>query len=348
VPVVDPDPGLIAAGPEALDALLADHLGGPLLVRFPADALARADPRRLRPWLRATPVATLGIGTPPPDHRDALDCWVDDPGTADRLTAGFARAPLAAWTAALLVRAAPAGVWSGLVAESTAYSMLQGGPEFAAWRTGHAGTPTEDDAPRVRVTEEHGHTVVTLTRPGRHNAVDTRMRDELDAALAALDPGRGPVILRGDGPSWCSGGDLDEFATFPDPVAAHVVRLTRSLALRFHALERRLVVALHGACLGAGIELAAFAARVVAADDARIGLPELGLGLVPGAGGTVSIPRRSGRSVLLRLLWGGEPVDAHRARRWGLVDEVVPPTRLADRAHEVAAELAAELASGRR
>jgi enoyl-CoA hydratase/carnithine racemase len=345
VPVVDLDPGLVAAGPAAVGAALADRIGEPLLVRFPADGLARADERLLRPWLRTAPVATLGVGEAPRAYRDALDCWVGDAATAGRLGDGFDRAPLAALTAALLVRSAPTGVWPGLVAESTAYSMLQGGPEFAAWRASRTATPADaptldaDDAPRVRVRVEHGHTVVTLTRPARHNAVDVRLRDELDAALGTLAEARGPVILRGEGPSWCSGGDLDEFATFPDPARAHLVRLTRSLAGRVHALERRLVVAVHGACLGAGIELAAFAARVVAADDVRIGLPELGLGLVPGAGGTVSIPRRAGRSTLLRLLWAGDPIDAHRARRWGLVDEVVPPARLVERSHELAAEL---------
>ena len=339
MPVVDLDPGLIAAGPAAVEAALADHAGAPVLARFGAEALATAGERvtrALRAWLRTTPVATMGIGDAPRELRDALDCWVADPVAADRIAAGFERAPLAGVTVALLARDTVGGVWPGLVAESTAYSMLQGGPEFAAWRAEHPAHPAGDDAPRVRVTQERGHTVVTLTRPGRHNALDARLRDELDAALAALVETRGAVIVRGEGPSFCSGGDLDEFASFPDPAAAHVIRLTRSLAWRFHQLERRLVVGLHGACLGAGIELPAFAARVVATDDARIGLPELGIGLIPGAGGTVSIPRRAGRQALLRMVWDGQPVDAHRARRWGLVDEIVPPTRLVDRLHEVA------------
>lgn len=337
MPVVDVDPGLTAAGPAAIEAGLADHAGQPVLVRLDADALAASDERAMRAWLRTAPVATLAIGEPPRALRDAVDCWVAEASTADRLADGFARAPLAGVTAALLVRDAPVGVWPGLVAESTAYSMLQGGPEFAAWRDGRRASPAGDREPRVRVAVERGHTVVTLTRAARHNALDARLRDELDAALAALDGGREPVIVRGEGPSFCSGGDLDEFASFPDPVSAHVIRLTRSLAWRFHRLERRLVVGLHGACLGAGLELPAFAGKVVTTDDARLGLPELGLGLVPGAGGTVSIPRRAGRAVLLRMVWGGETVDAYRARRWGLVDEVVPPSRLDDRLHELAA-----------
>ena len=336
--VVDLDPGLTAAGPAAIDAALGDSIGAPLLVRFDAAALAAGEVRALRAWFRSAPVATMGIGAAPADLRDALDLWVDDAAAADRVARGFERAPLAGVAAALLTRVPPTGVWPGLVAESTAYSMLQGGPEFAAWRASRAAKPVDDaDEPRVQVGDVRGHHVVTLTRGARHNALDSRLRDQLDTALADVAArDQRPIIVRGDGPSFCSGGDLDEFASFPDPASAHVIRLSRSLAWRFHRLERRLVVGLHGACLGAGLELPAFAARVVATDDARFGLPELGLGLVPGAGGTVSIPRRASRRALLTLLWDGEPIDPYRAKRWGLVDEVVPPTRLDDRLHEIA------------
>jgi enoyl-CoA hydratase/carnithine racemase len=341
VAVVDLDPRVVAAGPTAVEAALADVAGEPVLVRFPAAGLAAADERGLRTWLRTAPAATMGVGDAPRAFRDALDLWVTDPDTADRLGRGFSRAPLAGVTVALLVRNGANGVWPGLVAESTAYSMLQGSPEFAAWRAARRPTSSDDRTPRVQVEVEGGHTVVTFTRPGRHNAIDARFRDELDDVLAAAAAGRGAVIVRGAGASFCSGGDLDEFGSLPDPATAHVVRLSRSLAWRFHELGRRLVVGLHGACLGAGIELPAFAAHVVAADDARIGLPELGMGLLPGAGGTVSIPRRAGRHALLELVWDGEPIDAYRARRWGLVDEVVPPSRLDDRLVEIAATISA-------
>src|SRR5262249_36655696 len=253
----------------------------------------------MRRWLRTAPAATLATGEAPRPVREAVDVVVADRATADRIADGFARAPLAGVTAALLVRDPPVGVWPGLVAESTAYSLLHAGPEFAAWRAARAARPpTDDHTPRVRVSRDGGHTVVSLTRGARHNALDVRLRDELDAALAAAADRHRPVIVRGEGPSFCSGGDLDEFASFPGPASAHLIRLSRSLAWRFHELERRLVVGLHGSCLGAGIELAAFAGKVIASDDARIALPELGLGLVPGAGGTVSIPRRASRSEL--------------------------------------------------
>ena len=178
---------------------------------------------------------------------------------------------------------------------------------------------------------------IVLSRADRHNALDARMRDEL---YAALDEARSQpdvtLVLRGDGPSFCSGGDLDEFGTAPGPVESHAVRLGRSLARLLWEMRDRTVVGIHGSCLGAGIELSAFAGRVVAAEDARIGLPELDLGLIPGAGGTVSIPRRSGSRVLLDLLLSGGTVDAGTARSRGLVDEIVPGDRLRARLLELA------------
>ncbi|HYT40119.1 MAG TPA: enoyl-CoA hydratase/isomerase family protein, partial [Acidimicrobiia bacterium] len=81
---------------------------------------------------------------------------------------------------------------------------------------------------------------------------------------------------------------------------------------------------LHGACIGAGIEMAAFAGRVIAHIDAVISLPEVGLGLIPGAGGTVSLPRRIGRHRTAELALGGGPIDAPTAQKWGLVDAIDP------------------------
>jgi enoyl-CoA hydratase/carnithine racemase len=193
--------------------------------------------------------------------------------------------------------------------------------------------------PRVRVEATGAVTEIVLARPDRHNALDVAMRDALDAALGDAAWRNGAILVRGDGPSFSSGGDLDEFATFPDPATAHLVRLLRSPAGRFASLHERLVVAIHGTCLGAGIELAAFADHVVAADDARIGLPEQSIGLVPGAGGTVSIARRAGRRTVLELLLRDGTITAAQARDRGLVDEVVPLDRLRARALEIAESL---------
>ncbi len=89
-------------------------------------------------------------------------------------------------------------------------------------------------------------------------------------------------------------------------------------------LGARTTAYVHGACVGSGIELAAFTARVVAAADTRIALPEIGLGLVPGAGGTVSLTRRIGRLRTAWLAFSGTTIDAATALEWGLVDDLEP------------------------
>lgn len=336
MPVVTLGARLLGTGPDALRAAVVDHMGDALLIRFD-DAPAALEPLAAE-WLRRLPALTLAVGDDVPS--DAFDLVTDDPGTADGWCEAFARSPHAAQAAALLVRHPPRDVWSALVAESFVYSMLQGGPDFARWRAENPASPIHDGEPRVRIDQRDRITEIVLTRPERHNALDARLRDELFDALRAAGASEDPVVVRGEGPSFCSGGDLDEFGTFPDPVRANEIRLGRSVAWYFHDLAPRLVVAIHGACLGAGIELPAFAGHVVSADDARIGLPELGLGLVPGSGGTVSITRRSGRARLLQLLLSDHTLDAGTAQAWGLIDEVVPKARLEDRAFEIAEMLA--------
>jgi enoyl-CoA hydratase/carnithine racemase len=165
---------------------------------------------------------------------------------------------------------------------------------------------------------------IVLDRPRVRNALDSAMRDALVEALAvaAHDPSVAVVHLRGAGDSFCSGGDLDEFGSRSDPATAHLVRLLASPARSMAEVADRLVVHLHGDAVGSGIELAAFAGRVEAARSTRIRLPEVGLGLIPGAGGTVSLPRRIGRHRTLRLALDTGSIDAETALGWGLVDEV--------------------------
>jgi enoyl-CoA hydratase/carnithine racemase len=250
----------------------------------------------------------------------------DDP-VLDRVEENLAARPIAATTLALLLRGAPRrSVSDGLVAESAAYSVLQSGPEFAAWRAANPPRSDHDDGPRVQTRRAGSTLVIVLTRPQRLNALDAQMRDELvDAlALAAVDPGITNVEWRGEGRSFCAGGDLDEFGTRPDPASAHVVRLQRSLGRALAHLEKPTATYLHGPCMGSGVELAAFTSTVVAAPDTTLALPEIGLGLVPGAGGTVSLTRRIGRLRTALLAFSAEPIDATTAKEWGLVDRIEP------------------------
>jgi hypothetical protein len=247
---------------------------------------------------------------------------------ATAITTRMAATPLAAVTLAVALRGSERrSVGDGLAAESAAYSMLLAGREFAAWRRDH---PTRlaahrRDDPPLRL-HRHGATLdVTLDRPHVRNAWSTAMRDAMVEALqlAAADRTIEHIEVRGAGPSFCSGGDLDEFGTFPDPVVAHATRLARSPARLLAMLGDRVTSHLHGACFGAGIELPAFGRQVIAAPDTTIALPELSMGLVPGAGGTVSLPRRIGRHRTALLALSGIPIDAATALEWGLVDRIV-------------------------
>lgn len=249
----------------------------------------------------------------------------DDP-MLDAVVEMVATRPLAAVALAILLRASERrSVEDGLAAESAVYSLLQSGPEFAQWRRHQRRpSPPDDVEPPVLVDRVDDELHIVLNRPHRHNAVTTALRDGLADALgvAVADDTIRAVHLSGNGPSFCSGGDLAEFGSFPDPSTAHVTRLTRSPARLTHALAPRLHAHLHGACMGAGIELAAFADHVIAAPDTVIALPEVQLGLIPGAGGTFSIPRRIGRHRTAALALSGTSIDATTALTWDLVDEV--------------------------
>jgi enoyl-CoA hydratase/isomerase-like protein len=234
--------------------------------------------------------------------------------------------PTAAATLARVLRLTPTlDVAAALEVESLAYSMLLAGPEFRHWLGQRPEPPSRaDEIDVVLVGRSGGVLHVTLNRPRVHNAFNAAMRDALVEALtvAELDWSVGTVELAGNGPSFCSGGDLGEFGTADDPVRAHLVRTTRSVAASMHRLRDRLTVRVHGACVGAGVELPSFARRVVAGEDATFRLPEVAMGLIPGAGGTVGLPGRIGPARTLLLALSGLTLPAADAVRWGLVDSI--------------------------
>jgi hypothetical protein len=252
---------------------------------------------------------------------------VDDPvAAADELYRAIVASPRSAMSLARLLRlTADAPVTDGLAAESAVYSMLLAAPEFARWLAERRPPrPARQTRPAVLITRQDGVLAVTMNRPDRHNAFDRFVRDGLVDALdlAIADPTVRRVDLRGEGPSFCSGGDLAEFGTSADVSTAHLVRLDRSVAARVHHCRDRVVAHLHGACIGAGIEIPSFAGQVIARQDTTIRLPELGMGLVPGAGGTVGLPRRIGRWRTAYLALSGATLDPWTARKWGLVDAI--------------------------
>lgn len=223
-----------------------------------------------------------------------------------------------------------ASAFGGLITESLAYSTLQSGGEFARWLA-ERGPATAPQLPDPVQAHRDGNTLhVRFNRPQRHNAFSTDARAALLEALevARLDPSVDEVVLGGNGKSFCSGGDLGEFGSFADPASAHVARTRHSPALVLDELTgrlgRRCRAEVHGQVLGSGLEMASFCGWVSCHPDATIGLPELALGLIPGAGGTVSITRRIGRWRTAYLVLSGRTIDATTAQAWGLIDEVRP------------------------
>lgn len=282
----------------------------PILVGVATEPL----PPAASPFLELL-TTTLGSGPAPYCAGDASHL--------DDIRATVTAAPSAALTLDGVLRTtARATLDDGLHAESLAYSMLLGAPEFAAWRSRTPQRAAQACGEPVLLERAAGCLRITLNRPERHNAFGRAVRDGLLDALelALMDPSLTDVVVGGVGPSFCSGGDLDEFGTAPDIATAHLVRLHRSAGRAVAALGDRIRFEVHGACIGAGIEVPSFAPRVTARDDTHFRLPELAMGLIPGAGGTVGVTRRIGRWRTAYLALTGHAVDLATALDWGLVD----------------------------
>ncbi|MBV8805284.1 MAG: enoyl-CoA hydratase/isomerase family protein, partial [Sinobacteraceae bacterium] len=244
------------------------------------------------------PYPVIGLGDPAHPFAAALDAIVEPPVSVDALIRQVTRAPQAAATAVQLLRALDGlPVDRALQLESMCYGLLQGSAEHAAWLASRAQVRgnrasreavvehREPAAARLIVERHDSVLHLVLNRPEARNAIDRDLRDQLFEAftLATLDPDISAIQLRAVGPAFSIGGDLEEFGTTRDPATAHLIRSRTLPALALAGCAEILDVHVRGACVGAGVEMAAFARRVSAAPDAWFQLPELAMGLIPGA-----------------------------------------------------------------
>jgi enoyl-CoA hydratase/carnithine racemase len=184
---------------------------------------------------------------------------------------------------------------------------------------------------------------VTLNRPEVLNAYNLQMRDDLFEVFSAIhdDAEVRLLVLNGAGRAFCAGADLTEFGTAPSPTIARRIRFARDVWHALDSLPVPTLAALHGFAFGSGFELALFCDLRIAAEGTRLGFPEARLGMIPAAGGTVTLRRVTGPGPALDLLLTGRRIDAREALRIGAVSFVVPLDRLGAETQRLSEQLLA-------
>jgi enoyl-CoA hydratase/carnithine racemase len=275
--------------------------------------------------LALPPYPVIGFGDPDHPLAARLDAVVEPPVSIAALLRQITAMPRAAAVVVELLRLLPPlDNQAGLVAESLALGVLQGSSEHARWLAKQTAVPLQ--APGQLIAARRDALLsLTLDRAATGNAIDHLLRDQLhDAfAVAALDPSIERVILQARGRSFCLGADLAEFGTTRDPATAHAIRRQTLPAPLIARCADRLEARVQGGCVGAGLEMAAWAQRLTATPGAWFQLPELAMGILPGAGGCVALSRRIGRQRTALMILSGKRISARTALGWGLVDALV-------------------------
>ena len=279
-------------------------------------------------WLRLQPLVVVGVTQSP---QSSSHEWVDvvvQEAEVETMTRAIMQNPMASLVLVQLLRSiGDLSFADALIAESLAYAVLQAGEEHATWLAANRGTFRArpiDPEDAVLMSRTESTLRLTLNTPQNRNALSAPMRDALSQALQLVlaDASIKKVEVDGAGPVFSAGGDLSEFGSVANVALAHQIRGLRMPAKFLIPCRDRFEFWLHGACIGAGIEIPAFAATVCAAPDTTFRLPEIGMGLIPGAGGCVSITHRVGRQRAAYMALLGRTVLVEEALSWGLVDEV--------------------------
>lgn len=213
-----------------------------------------------------------------------------------------------------------------------------------------ATTVNEQTSAPVRMEVEDGIAIIRLDQPGKPvNVISAALVEAMDDILRQLEEGeadasvRAAVILSEKKGTWIAGADIEQFKDFRTPADAEAAsRAGQRLLDRLENLRVPVVAAIDGVALGGGLEVALACTYRIASDSpkTKLGLPEVNLGIVPGAGGTQRLPRLIGVRAALDLMLTGKQLDGRRARSAGIVDEVVPAAILPVIARQVANDLA--------
>jgi enoyl-CoA hydratase len=186
--------------------------------------------------------------------------------------------------------------------------------------------------------------IVTVARPEKLNALNRATLGEIDHVFAALatDPSVRAIVITGDGPkAFIAGADIGELSVLDTRGAEEASAYGSSIVRRIERMRAPVIAAVNGFALGGGCELALGCAIRIASDNAKFGLPEVGLGIIPGYGGTQRLPRLVGLGIASELIATGRMIHAAEALRIGLVNRVVPQAELLDAALAMANEIAA-------
>ena len=195
----------------------------------------------------------------------------------------------------------------------------------------------------ILITSENGIGQITINRPSKLNALNVATIQELHNAFQTLDENHEirVIIITGEGEkAFVAGADISEFAHFSVEEGAHLAQQGQKLLFDFvENLKTPVIAAVNGFALGGGLELAMACHFRVASDNAKMGLPEVSLGVIPGYGGTQRLPQLVGKGRAMELIMTAGMVDAETAKIYGLVNHVVPQAELLEFAKGIATKI---------
>lgn len=292
-----------------------------------AEQLSSTESATLFEAIGKTPCPTIGIADKNCCLSDAVDLICTDLDQAQPLLDKICESPIAAMTLCQVLRITEnMPLEQALTVESLAFSTLQAGEEHRCWSASHTPSPTEPEpGPPVLLYREGDVLEATLNRPGRRNSFSVEIRDGLVETfqMVCMDDSIKKVILKGAGKCFSVGGELDEFGHVPNSASGHMIRSIQFPARWLSRCADRVEVEVQSACIGAGIELPSFAGKISANANAYFQLPELGMGVIPGAGGCIGIARRIGRQRTAYMAISGKKIKATQALAWGLIDKII-------------------------